>query len=62
MLVLSRGKNQSVVCGGPCEVYVIAIRRGVVRLGFRADKAVAIHRREVHEAIQRGEREKPEAA
>src|SRR4051812_10784937 len=72
MLVLSRKSQESVVVGGPgggerlLVVTVLEIGNGMVRLGFEADRSVAVHRREVWERIcdgaeTHGPTEKPEA-
>ena len=53
MLVLSRKKNESIVVGGEVVVTVVEIRGDKVRLGIEAPKEVTVHRKEVHEAIQR---------
>ena len=56
MLVLSRYRNQVVVitteAGERIEVTVAEIRGDKVRLGFTADKAIAVHRLEVQKAIE----------
>ncbi len=52
MLILSRRVDEGVVCSGPVRVVVLSIIDGKVRLGFDADKAVAIHRDEVAVAIE----------
>jgi carbon storage regulator len=58
MLVLARKKQQSVVVGGASsveqmlKVTVLEICGGTVRLGFEADKTVAVHRHEVWERIR----------
>lgn len=53
MLVLSRKKNESIVIGENVVVTVIDIRGDKVRLGIEAPKEVAVHRKEVMEAILR---------
>lgn len=59
MLVLSRKVGQSVEINGGesapggCTVTVVEIRGDKCRIGFSAGNQVPIHRREVHEAIQR---------
>lgn len=55
MLVLTRKKNESVVIGENIVVMVVQIRGDKVRLGIDAPKEVSVHRREVYEAIKRGE-------
>jgi len=59
MLVLSRKEGQSIVIQGRIEVSVLDVGRHRVRLGVKAPKEMAVHRREVWEAImddQPGER------
>jgi len=53
MLVLSRKKNESIVIGENVVVTVIEIRGDKVRLGIEAPRDVAVHRKEVLEAILR---------
>ena len=53
MLVLSRKKNESVVIGNNITITVVDIRGDRIRLGIEAPKEVAVHRSEVHEAIQK---------
>jgi carbon storage regulator len=58
MLILARKKQESVVVGGTSgaeqmlKVTVIDISGSTVRLGFEADKSVAVHRHEVWERIR----------
>ncbi|KJS19052.1 MAG: hypothetical protein VR72_20125 [Clostridiaceae bacterium BRH_c20a] len=53
MLVLSRGKDESIVIGDNIKITVIDVRPdGTVRLGIDAPKDVEIHREEVYQAIQ----------
>lgn len=57
MLVLSRKLNEQIVIAEDIVITVVEIRRDKVRLGIEAPKSVPVHRREIHEAIQReGER------
>jgi carbon storage regulator len=51
MLVLSRQKDESIMVGDSVEVVIVGIRRGKVRLGVTAPKAIPVHRKEVYEAI-----------
>ncbi len=55
MLVLSRKKNERIVINDNIVVMVVDIRGDKVRLGIEAPKEVAVHRREVYDAIKRGE-------
>ena len=56
MLVLSRTKEESVIIGDDVEVKIIDIRGDKVRLGFTAPKSLSVHRKEVYDAIKRGEK------
>ena len=55
MLVLSRKKDESIVINDNITIVVVEIRGDKVRLGVEAPKEVPVHRREVFEAIARGE-------
>jgi carbon storage regulator len=55
MLVLSRKKNESIVINNDITIVVVEIRGDKVRLGVEAPKEVPVHRREVYDAIHRGE-------
>jgi carbon storage regulator len=55
MLVLSRKKNESIVINDDITIVVVEIRGDKVRLGVEAPKEVPVHRREVYDAIQRGD-------
>jgi carbon storage regulator len=51
MLVLTRKLNQSIMIG-EIEVTVIEVRGDQIRLGVKAPKDVAVHRKEVYLQIQ----------
>ena len=53
MLVLSRQRDESIIIGDNIVVTVVDIRGDKVRLGIDAPTEIPVHRREVHEAIQR---------
>lgn len=53
MLVLSRQRDETIMIGDNIEVTVVDIRGDKVRLGITAPKAIAVHRKEVWEAIKR---------
>ena len=55
MLVLSRHREEQIVIGDNVVITVVDIRGDKVRLGIDAPKEIPVHRREVYEAIQRGE-------
>jgi carbon storage regulator len=51
MLVLTRKIHQSIVIGDGIEVVVLEVRGEQVRLGIRAPKDVAVHRKEIYDQI-----------
>jgi carbon storage regulator len=55
MLVLSRKKDECIVINNDITIVVVEIRGDKVRLGVEAPKEVPVHRREVYDAIARGE-------
>jgi carbon storage regulator len=54
MLILSRKTGESIVIDGKIHVTVMRVEGEVVKLGIAAPSEVPVHRREVHEEIQRG--------
>lgn len=61
MLVITRKADQSLMIGSEVEVVVLGITKDGVRLGIKAPKTVAVHRREVFEAIAAQNRAAAEA-
>jgi carbon storage regulator len=53
MLVLSRQRDETIMIGDDIEVTVVDIRGDKVRLGITAPKSIAVHRKEVYEAIKK---------
>jgi carbon storage regulator len=51
MLVLTRKVHQSIVIGDGIEVVVLEVRGEQVRLGIKAPKDIAVHRKEIYEQI-----------
>jgi carbon storage regulator len=52
MLVLSRRKDETIMIGDDVEITIIDIKGDTVRIGIGAPREVAVHRKEVYEAIQ----------
>lgn len=52
MLVLSRQRDETIMIGDDVEITVVDIRGDKVRLGISAPARVAVHRKEVYEAIR----------
>ena len=53
MLVLSRQRDQTIMIGDDVELTVVDIRGDKVRLGITAPARIAVHRKEVYDAIKR---------
>jgi carbon storage regulator len=53
MLVLSRQRDETIMIGDEIEITIVDIRGEKVRLGINAPPHVAVHRKEVYEAIKR---------
>lgn len=53
MLVLARRLNESIMIGDDIEVVVIDIKGDQVKLGIRAPKRVAVHRKEIYDEIKK---------
>ena len=62
MLVLSRKRDEQIVIAENIVITVVDIRGDKVRLGIEAPKSVPVHRKEVHEAIQREKEQRPNQA
>jgi carbon storage regulator len=60
MLVLSRQKDESIMIGDDVEITIVDVRGDKVRLGIAAPREIAVHRREVYDAIQREKSQKKE--
>jgi carbon storage regulator len=53
MLVLARKVNESIMIGDDIEVVIIDIKGDQVKLGIKAPKSVAVHRKEIYDEIQK---------
>jgi carbon storage regulator len=53
MLVLSRQRDQTIMIGDDIELTVVDIRGDKVRLGIKAPPEIAVHRKEIYDAIKR---------
>lgn len=52
MLVLSRQRDETIMIGDDIEITVVDIRGDKVRLGITAPTRIAVHRKEVYQAIK----------
>lgn len=56
MLILSRHAKQSVIIGdGLITIKVLDIRGGKVRLGIEAPPDIPVHRKEIHDLIEKSQ-------
>ena len=53
MLVLSRYRDETIMIGDDVELTIVDIRGDKVRVGIKAPPNIAVHRKEVYEAIQK---------
>ena len=53
MLVLSRILNESIMVGDDVEITILEVKGDKVKLGVKAPKNVAVHRKEIYLAIKR---------
>ncbi len=56
MLILSRKLNESIIIDGRIIIKVLRIEKDTVKLGIQAPLELPVHRQEVYDAIQRGQR------
>ncbi len=52
MLVLSRQRDETIMIGDDVEITVVDIRGDKVRIGIEAPARIAVHRKEVYQAIR----------
>jgi carbon storage regulator len=52
MLVLSRQRDETIMIGDDIEITIVDIRGDKVRLGICAPTRIAVHRKEVYDAIR----------
>jgi len=62
MLVLSRQRDETIMIGDEIEITIVDIRGDKVRLGITAPTRIAVHRKEVYEAIRRENQQAAEHA
>jgi carbon storage regulator len=53
MLVLSRQRDETILIGDDIELTVVDIRGEKVRLGIKAPAHIAVHRKEIYDAIRK---------
>jgi carbon storage regulator len=60
-LVLNRHRDESIMIGDDIVITVVGISGDKVKLGISAPIEIAVHRKEVHEAIRRENRARESA-
>lgn len=53
MLVLTRKKGQALMIGHDIELTIIDVQGDQVRVGIKAPRNVAVHRKEIYEEIRK---------
>lgn len=53
MLVLTRKTNESIMIGDQVEIVIVDIHGDQVKVGIRAPREVAVHRKEVYDEIKK---------
>lgn len=53
MLVLSRQRDETIMIGDDVELTVVDVKGDKVRIGIKAPAHIAVHRKEVYDAIRR---------
>lgn len=62
MLVLSRQRDETIMIGDEIEITVVDIRGDKVRIGINAPARIAVHRKEVYDAIRKENEQAAQAA
>jgi carbon storage regulator len=52
MLILSLRADESIMVGDNVEIVVLSWRANQVRVGVKAPKEIAVHRKKIYDAIQ----------
>jgi carbon storage regulator len=56
MLVLTRQRGETIIVDGNIIITIIEVRGDKVRIGIEAPRDVSVHREEIYDEIQRGNR------
>jgi len=55
MLVLTRKRDEQIVINDNIVITIVEVRGDKVRIGIEAPKKIPVHRREVYDAIKKGQ-------
>ncbi len=53
MLILKRKREQSIIIGNDVEIVITEIKGDSVKIGIKAPKSLAVHRKEIYDLIQK---------
>ena len=56
MLLLTRKVGESLIINGNITVTVTGVKGGVVKLGINAPREISVHREEIQEKVNNGEK------
>ena len=59
MLILTRKVGESLMIGDEVTITVLGVKGNQVRIGVNAPRDVSVHREEIYNRIQDGDRETP---
>lgn len=59
MLKLTRRVGETLMIGDEVSVTILGVKANQVRIGISAPKNITVHRKEIHERIQRGQHPTP---
>jgi len=52
MLILKRKREQAIIIGNDVEIIITEIKGDSVKIGIKAPKSLAVHRKEIYDLIQ----------
>jgi len=53
MLILKRKRDQAIIIGNDVEIIITEIKGDSVKIGIKAPKSLAVHRKEIYDLIQK---------
>ena len=56
MLILTRRVGETIMIGDDVTATILGVKGNQIRIGINAPRSVAVHREEIYDRIQRGEK------